>query len=116
MTVSYAEPPMPDRFWARYRTESDVLTTFWVQPVADILNPQRTNCPETMATEIHGPKTGRNSIEEKKQGKEEEKKKNKKKKLCLTAKEFIIKFYIFLTLHLSIILIINQLNAQILFL
>jgi len=86
---------MPDRFWARYRRERDVLTTFGDQPVADILNPQRINCPETMATEIHGPKTGRKANEEEKQGDEEEeedeeKKKNKKKKLCLSAKQFIM--------------------------
>jgi hypothetical protein len=63
----------------------------------DILNPQRLNCPETTATEIHGPKTGRSAIEEEKKGEgqeeeEEEKKKKKKeeeeekkkKNLCLT--------------------------------
>jgi len=73
---------MPDRFWARYRKETDVPTTFWDQPVADILNPQRINCPKSMATEIHGPKTGRNAIEEEEQGEEEKEKKKNKKKSC----------------------------------
>jgi hypothetical protein len=60
------------------------------QPGVDILNPQRIKCPETTATDIHGPKTGRNAIEEEKQGKEEkekeeEKKKNKKEKVRICA-------------------------------